>query len=74
MDRRSNQETTSLNKEILIYTRKNIEVVRTSDRRWKKKIIKWSPVGRRERGRARRSLRNEIDDAMRKIGFRYPKF
>ncbi|CAG9827828.1 unnamed protein product [Diabrotica balteata] len=41
--------------------------VRRADRgRWINKITEWSPIGRRKRGRPRRSFRDEIDEAMEK--------
>lgn len=39
-------------------------VRRASENRWIAKVTDWSPIGRRKRGRPRRSWRNEVDDAM----------
>lgn len=36
--------------------------------RWIGKITDWSPIGRRRRGRPRRSWRDEVDEAMENRG------
>lgn len=41
---------------------------RSSDNNWIKKITEWSPMGRRKRGRPRRSWRDDVDEAMEKRG------
>ena len=41
-------------------------VKRTNINEWVHKITDWSPMGKRKRGRPRRSFRDEVDDAMRK--------
>jgi len=39
-------------------------VRRTDRNRWISKVTEWSPIGRRKRGRPRRSWRDEVDEAM----------
>lgn len=41
-------------------------VRRCSSSRWINRVTDWSPIGRRKRGRPRRSWRDEVDEAMEK--------
>lgn len=43
-------------------------VRRADENRWIKKITDWSPIGKRKRGRPRRSFRDEVDEAMERRG------
>lgn len=45
-------------------------VRRSSDNGWIKKITEWSPMGRRKRGRPKRSWRDDVDEAMEKRGLK----
>lgn len=72
MDRVSNEEIRrrmGVDKTIITYIEeKRLQwyghVRRAGDERWIKRVTEWSPIGRRKRGRPRRSWRDEIDDDM----------
>ena len=42
--------------------------VRRAQNRLINKVTEWSPLGRRKRGRPRRSWRDEVDESMQRIG------
>ena len=44
--------------------------VRRAQDGWTKRVTDWSPMGKRRRGRPRRSWRDEVDEAMLKRGGR----
>lgn len=44
--------------------------VRRAENRWINRVTEWSPIGRRKRGRPRRSWRDEVDESMHRRGLR----